>query len=302
MKRKSKEHVEEEIVKSQEAIRKKFKKLKLNAEASREYLKSSLKPITEPLNTIVKSNAAVENIAKRLETKEQEDKQIDTDHDMTNYFDSENDGDETLHYDSQQEEEEEVGGEKKKQEEQKVEIDPLLESFFKLHSDDMYADDLDKKYGIRSDGNRWLLGNSPIAVQGDKIIIKNKAYQGSHGLYELLFLKKPNDQIYNKKDLETYKEMLLATNAHKQQYSQHKPINSNKSNKYNFIIKGLLSKRGGGGSFVNLNSVRYEYWDDPNELVDRLRLLVASHQAGNTNVNNEIISIIEELREAGIIE
>lgn len=44
------------------------------------------------------------------------------------------------------------------------------------------------------------------------------------------------------------------------------------------------------------------YWDDPNELVDRLRLLIASQSAGHTGHNNEIISIIEELREANIIE
>jgi len=35
------------------------------------------------------------------------------------------------------------------------------------------------------------------------------------------------------------------------------------------------------------------YWDNPNELVDRLRLLVASKSAGNTGVSNEIISIFE---------
>lgn len=45
----------------------------------------------------------------------------------------------------------------------------------------------------------------------------------------------------------------------------------------------------------------YTYWDDPNELVDRLCLLHASQQAGNNNVNNEIISIETELREAGYI-
>ena len=44
------------------------------------------------------------------------------------------------------------------------------------------------------------------------------------------------------------------------------------------------------------------YWDDPNELVDRLRLLLASKSAGNTGVSNEIISIFEELREAGLIK
>jgi len=27
----------------------------------------------------------------------------------------------------------------------------------------------------------------------------------------------------------------------------------------------------------------YKYWDDPNELIERLRLLLASESAGNTN-------------------
>jgi len=39
------------------------------------------------------------------------------------------------------------------------------------------------------------------------------------------------------------------------------------------------------------------HWDDPNELVDRMRLLKASRQAGR----NSRDVIIEELREAGII-
>ena len=43
------------------------------------------------------------------------------------------------------------------------------------------------------------------------------------------------------------------------------------------------------------------YYDDPNELIDRLNLLTSSRNAGNTGVNNEIISIIEELRERNII-
>lgn len=45
----------------------------------------------------------------------------------------------------------------------------------------------------------------------------------------------------------------------------------------------------------------YVYWDDPNELVDRLHLLMASQAAGNSSHTNEIISIIKELREAGVI-
>ncbi|KAK9681124.1 hypothetical protein QE152_g38561 [Popillia japonica] len=40
---------------------------------------------------------------------------------------------------------------------------------------------------------------------------------------------------------------------------------------------------------------------DINELVERLKLLIASQQAGHTGHNNEIASIIEELKEAGVI-
>lgn len=48
--------------------------------------------------------------------------------------------------------------------------------------------------------------------------------------------------------------------------------------------------------------INYTYWDDPNELVDRLRILVASKSVGHTGHENEMISIIEELREAKIIK
>ena len=52
---------------------------------------------------------------------------------------------------------------------------------------------------------------------------------------------------------------------------------------------------------ANSNPNKYVHWDDPNELVERLRLLDAAQAAGNNNHNNEIMSIIEELREAEII-
>lgn len=48
-------------------------------------------------------------------------------------------------------------------------------------------------------------------------------------------------------------------------------------------------------------NIVYEYFDDPNELCDRLKLLVASKKAGNSNHDQEINSIIQELRELNII-
>jgi len=84
----------------------------------------------------------------------------------------------------------------------------------------------------------------------------------------------------------------------------------NKGHKYKSpprtIIAPLLSsKRVGRGIprtvTLNDNKIDYVHWDDLNELVDHLRLLEASRQAGHNAHNNEILSIIEELREAGLI-
>jgi len=52
---------------------------------------------------------------------------------------------------------------------------------------------------------------------------------------------------------------------------------------------------------LNDNAIDYVHWDDPNELVDHMRLLEASRQADYNAHDNEMLSIIEELRETGII-
>jgi hypothetical protein len=57
----------------------------------------------------------------------------------------------------------------------------------------------------------------------------------------------------------------------------------------------------GQGMMMSTNRPLIEYWADPNELVDRLKLMIASRDAGHSGHDNEILSIIEELREARII-
>ncbi|KAE9521330.1 hypothetical protein AGLY_018273, partial [Aphis glycines] len=58
----------------------------------------------------------------------------------------------------------------------------------------------------------------------------------------------------------------------------------------------------GSGLSIQLQKHNLVYWNDPNELVCRLRLLLASKAAGNTGVSNEILLIFEELQEAGLIK
>lgn len=77
----------------------------------------------------------------------------------------------------------------------------------------------------------------------------------------------------------------------------------NSSSEFSRVRKRELKKgKGIEKSFIPYNqNIVYEYYDNPNELCDRLRLLLASKGAGNTNHDQEVNSIVEELRERGII-
>ncbi|KYN30394.1 hypothetical protein ALC56_15323 [Trachymyrmex septentrionalis] len=131
------------------------------------------------------------------------------------------------------------------------------------------------------------------------------------GLYELIFKRIPDDALYTEDDMHKYKSMLLVTNAHKHKYHSQGRLLSNKGYKSKHVIAPLMSvtpkkqKKSGKGlphaMTLNDNAIDYVHWDDPNELVDRLRLLDASHRAGNNGHDNEMLSIIEELREAGLL-
>jgi uncharacterized protein affecting Mg2+/Co2+ transport len=71
-------------------------------------------------------------------------------------------------------------------------------------------------------------------------------------------------------------------------------------NMFNFTLTPQPKK--GLGLYKDvLPQTQLVYYDDPNELVTRLNLLTSSQSVGNTGVNNEIISILEELRERNII-
>lgn len=159
--------------------------------------------------------------------------------------------------------------------------------------------EFDHKYGVRHnpDTEKFYIGNSQLKINGSNFIIQNKVYKGTKGLYELLFKKRPKNFTIN--DEQTYKEIVIKTNAHRRYYHPQKQIDGSKLDKY----KKIISKIEGKGMLMEVtnNKLDYIYWDDPNELVQRLRLLIASEQAGNNSHQNEINSLIEELQEAQII-
>lgn len=186
----------------------------------------------------------------------------------------------------------------------------LARSYIDRYIRDVDKNKFDTTYGITHDHltNKWLLGKDELDFdhQKDQFTIKGRTFKGTRGLYELLFMKDPHN--YTLEDSKHYKKILELTNVHKTGFSSTGKLRSSKNPKYTSIIKPTIDRNRlrahthtGAALHYNDKPIEYVYWDDINELVDRLRLLIASQRAGNTSHSNEIESIISELKETGII-
>ncbi|CAB0027974.1 unnamed protein product [Trichogramma brassicae] len=181
------------------------------------------------------------------------------------------------------------------------------------------SDDLDKRYGVYMKNDKFYFGKSPISFMGTRVYFGNIKHDVSTGLLELLFKRIPNTDRITENDRSTYKEILEFTNAHRKGFADDGELRRYNSKKFDNIIEPLFKSGKGLSASCKVSKYgrgllpRYKvakghdswkdfvYWNDPNELVDRLRLLVAERSAGNNAHDNEITSIIEELREDGYI-
>ncbi|KAL0803228.1 hypothetical protein ABMA28_000546 [Loxostege sticticalis] len=172
----------------------------------------------------------------------------------------------------------------------------------------------DVPYGVRNERGKLMLGKTRVFDRGHTWKIGSRIVKKTDGLKELLTKKIPNLDLVTGEDLQNYKLILEDTNAHRRNWNPSKPIISNKGFKYMRVIKPLFKfsrtassveslPRGEGIELLKKVKTDTDlvYWDNPNELVERLKLLLASWEAGNTGVINEVQAIIEELYEAGII-
>jgi hypothetical protein len=125
----------------------------------------------------------------------------------------------------------------------------------------------------------------------------------------LLFSKNPVD--YTTSDLNTYREILVRTSGHltgvgktRRKNPGVQTVKISRGKKFELISKlfsGAAAAVVGKGVNMRLQKYNHIYWNDVNELVQRLRLLYASLAAGNTGVRNEIIAICEELVECKLL-
>lgn len=299
-----------ELMKSVNSIKNKIKQMKDQEHSMNLSIDKMLKPVTDPLKTLVDSNKTIEKTQNLENT-------------HSNFEDMElsdiNTSSSTKFEECYNPEPNSVQFVKKSPQTELLEDLEISLEGHDIH--DIY-EGVNIPFGIRSANKKLLMGNSIVSfskidsVNDDNVIlikIGDKTYNLTPGLKELLLRRKPDLKLISSKDKLVYKDMLHYTNAHKRDFNPNGQIRGDKGIKYREIIRPLFSESLNsnivtkfGGRLPTLkkykNNTDLVYWDDPNELVDRLQLLIASQDAGNTNHDNEILSIIEELKEADIIK
>ena len=126
----------------------------------------------------------------------------------------------------------------------------------------------------------------------------DEEYEGTFGLWELIVSENPDYNIYTNDNYDNYAKLILKSGTiyHNNDPSSKYP-KSSKGQKWNMILRTIWDNRKyyEGSRVVVIPC-------DPNALLERLDLLLASKEAGHTDVGNELVSIYDELKRQGVLD
>ena len=157
----------------------------------------------------------------------------------------------------------------------------------------------DKKFGIRKEGLHHYIGNKHVIIKDNDIIIPKtgERLEGTTGLWELIMSKNP--QNFTDMDYDKYKYLIITSNVlHRGDNPANPYPKASGSYKWTFLLGPIWKskkKEYEGEGVVVIPS-------DPNALLERLDLLLASQEAGHTGVRNELVSICDELKRQGVLD
>ena len=199
-------------------------------------------------------------------------------------------------------EEEEEKEEEDKEDEEEEDDEELVGEIAKHYLNKKYRDET---FGIRREKGHHYIGKTHVIVKDDDIIIKEtgERFDGTPGLWGLITSKNPDkDGIdWSKEDYASYKYLMLKTNV---LHRGDNPNNPNPKSSGSYKWANILSPIW----FSKKPKTEYEGYgvvvipSDPNALLERLDLLLASQEAGHTGVRNELVSICDELKRQGVLD
>ena len=168
----------------------------------------------------------------------------------------------------------------------------------------------DTTFGIYKENGDHYIGNTHVIIKDDDIIIKDtgERFVGTHGLWKLITTKNLTlDKIeWDKMDEKDYVRLLEKTHVlHRGNNPNNPHAKSSGGKKWNNILTFIwhtdrFPKRGEFEEYEGQGVVVIP--SDPNALLERLDLLLASQKAGHTGVRNELVSICDELKRQGVLD
>ena len=97
---------------------------------------------------------------------------------------------------------------------------------------------MDKTFGVHLKEGELFLGKDPITIDDNDIIIGDKTYHGTVGLWELITKNDPDETLYNDEDVKNYREIVLDTRAIESDSNPNKP-KASRSTKCRELIKPI---------------------------------------------------------------
>ena len=165
----------------------------------------------------------------------------------------------------------------------------------------------DTDFGIRKESGHHYIGKYHIIIENDDIIIPkiNEKFDGTPGLWELIMSKNPEN--FTKEDYEMYEDLMTITDALHRDNDEDNPHpkGNHRSYKWVNILRPIWYRK---KSHILFPKEGYEgkgvvvIPSDPNALLERLDLLLASQKAGHTGVRNELVSICDELKRQDVLD
>ena len=158
----------------------------------------------------------------------------------------------------------------------------------------MYGNASDKTFGLDNRDGQFFLGNTEVEFEGGDLVIGGKKCAGTRGLWDLLVMKRPVVGLATEEDKKNYEEIMVETGAMRNRKNPQKPA-ANRGHKWENFIKPLCEKHAQKPKQKakrqhKKTKAQGFLPSDPNALCERLELLMASKQAGNTGLRNEIVS------------
>ena len=189
-------------------------------------------------------------------------------------------------------------GEEEEEEEEKEEED---ESVGEIAKDYLSMEFRDKKFGIRKEKGHHYIGKTHVIIKDNDIVIPEtgERLEGTTGLWELIMSKNPKN--FTEMDYDNYRYLITTSKVlHRGNNPKNPYPKASGSFKWVYLLRPIWfgrepKKRFEGEGVVVIPS-------DPNALLERLDLLLASQKAGHTGVRNELVSICDELKRQGILD